>query len=110
MKFPLTFWRNEKGTIDFREQLSTGFRRRRLDTSKRTFCNSATSATRSDSSIASVFVDTISLAIALTGLWFAGQDFGKVIYGKITFVLAGVSAAAAAVSLAGHINAAAKGE
>jgi len=62
------------------------------------------------SSIASVFVDTISLAIALTGLWFAGQDFGKVIYGKITFVLAGVSAAAAAVSLAGHINAAAKGE
>jgi len=57
-----------------------------------------------------VFIDVIALAASLIGLNDALKDMGKVVFGRVTTVLAGISTVESAVSLVGDLVRASKGE
>ncbi|HYT17836.1 MAG TPA: hypothetical protein VEO18_06260 [Thermoplasmata archaeon] len=60
--------------------------------------------------IVGVFIDVIALAASLIGLNDALKDMGKVVFGRVTTVLAGISTVESAVSLVGDLVRASKGE
>ena len=60
--------------------------------------------------LVSVLIDIVALSASLIGLKDSLDDFGKVVYGRLTLVLSGVSSVVAAVSLGGDLVRASRGE